>query len=123
MLKRLPRGRNGGRPPKYTANNQPVQTNLYIPASDFENFCELVPETAARNELATGWVRGYVTARGETDRLLAQSPTALKLLACLEATDAPEELRDELESLIVRRDSDEVKIAEGVAQVGESFIV
>ena len=34
--------------------------------------------------------------------------------AYLEATDAPEELRDQLESLIMQRASDEVKIAAGV---------
>ena len=34
--------------------------------------------------------------------------------AYLEATDAPEELRDQMESLIMQRASDEVKIAAGV---------
>lgn len=48
------------------------------------------------------------------DRLLAQSPLAAELLTYLEATDAPEELRDRLESLMVQRASDEVKIATGV---------
>ncbi len=116
MPKRIARGRNGGRPPKYTANNQPVQTNLYIPASDFENFCELVPETAARNELATGWVRAYTIARGETDRLLAQSPLSLRLLNYLEAIGTPEaeDYAEELLSLIVVRESDEAKLEDGV---------
>jgi hypothetical protein len=43
------------------------------------------------------------------------------LLDYLEATDAPEELRDKLESLMAARDSDEVRIAEGVVRVGDSY--
>lgn len=123
MPKRIARGKSGGRKPVYSETTKPTQANLYLPAGELDAFCELVPATADRNKLVTQWVRGYLTANGETDRLLAQSPTALKLLAYLEATDAPEELRDELESLIVQRASDEVKIAEGVVQVGGSFIV
>ena len=61
-------------------------------------------------------MRAYTIAGGESDRLLAQSPLAAELLAYLEATDAPEHLRDRLESLIVQRDSDEVKIGEGVTK-------
>ena len=123
MPKRITRGKSGGRKPVYSEKNKPAQANLYLPAGDLDNFCELVPATADRNKLVTQWVRAYTIAKGDTDRLLAQSPLAAELIAYLEATDAPEELRDRLESLIVQRASDEVKIAEGVAQVGESFII
>ena len=123
MPKRITRGRSGGRKPVYSEKNKPAQANLYLPAGDLDNFCKLVPATADRNKLVTQWVRAYTIANSETDRLLAQSPLAAELLAYLEVTDAPEQLRDRLESLIVQRASDEVKIAEGVTQVGESFVI
>lgn len=124
MPKRIARGKSGGRKPVYSERSKPTQANLYLPAGEFEAFCELVPATADRNKLVTQWVRAYTIANGETDRLLAQSPTALKLLAYLDATDAPEELRDELESLIVQRVSDEDKLATGVIKTkGGAYIV
>ena len=123
MPKHITRGRSGGRKPVYSEKNKPAQANLYLPAGDLDNFCKLVPATADRNKLVTQWVRAYTIANSETDRLLAQSPLAAELLAYLEVTDAPEQLRDRLESLIVQRASDEVKIAEGVTQVGESFVI
>lgn len=117
-----PRGTKGGRKP---LRKEEKAETLYtsLPRWLLEAFKKLVPRGIDRSKLIITWVRAYVAVGGETDRLLAQSSTALKLMAYLEATDAPEELRDELESLIVQRDSDEIKIAEGVAQVGESFIV
>ncbi len=123
MPKRITRGRSGGRKPVYSEKNKPAQANLYLPAGDLDNFCKLVPATADRNKLVTQWVRAYTIANGETDRLLAQSPLAAKLLAYLEATDAPEQLRDRLKSLIVQRAFDEIKITEGVVQVDNSLII
>lgn len=121
-VSKKPRGRNGGRvalPPE----EKRVQNPIYLPRWLHEAFKVLVPVGADRSNLIVAWVRAYVISGGETDRLLAQSPTAAKLLAYLEATDAPEDLREELESLIVQRASDEMKIADGVIQVGESLIV
>jgi hypothetical protein len=44
-------------------------------------------------------------------------------MAYLEATDAPQYLIDELESLMVARDSDEAKIEKGTICVGDSYIL
>ena len=123
MVKRIARGKSGGRKPIHSEKSKPTQANLYLPAGELEDFCELVPATSDRNKLVRQWVRAYTIAGGESDRLLAQSPLSAELLSYLETTDAPEELRDKLESLIMARASDEVKIAEGVIQVGESFLV
>lgn len=118
-----PRGRNGGRPKTVSEEQAKEQANVKLPAWVNKALKTLVPVASDRNALFTSWVRAYVVAGGESDRLLAQSPLAIELLTYLEATDAPEHLRDRLESLIVQRVSDEVKITEGVTQVGESFIV
>lgn len=120
--KKRPRGRSGGRVP--LPKEEKAET-LYtsLPRWLLEAFKKLVPRGIDRSKLIISWVRAYTIANGESDRLLAQSPLAAELMAYLEATDAPEHLRDRLESLIVQRVSDEVKIAEGVVQVGESFIV
>lgn len=117
-----PRGRSGGRVP--LPEEQKAET-LYtsLPRWLLEAFKQLVPRGIDRSKLIIGWVRAYVVAGGESDRLLAQSPLAVELLNYLEATDAPEELRDKLESLMVARASDEVKIAEGIVQVGDSYVV
>jgi hypothetical protein len=124
MPKRIARGRSGGRKPIHSEQSKPTQSNLYLPAGEFKAFCELVPATADRNKLVAQWVRAYTISGGESDRLLAQSPLSAKLTTYLEATDAPQELRDELESLMVARASDEVRIAEGVLVTkGGSYVV
>lgn len=82
-----------------------------------------MPVAADRSNLILSWVRTYVVANGESDRLLAQSSVAGEILNYLEAADAPQELIDKLESVIVARLSDEVKITEGVVQVGDSYIL
>ena len=105
--------KNAGRKPM-PASEKPINIDGYVATEIIEGFRKLVPAAADRNRLYTQWMRAYVVAGGESDRLLAQSPLAAKLLTYLEATDAPEELRDRLESLIMQRASDEVKIAAGV---------
>lgn len=120
--RKKPRGRNGGRA-ALTDDEKREQANFYLPRWLLAAFKKLIPAAADRTNLLTSWVRAYVIAGGESDRLLAQSPLAAELLAYLEATDAPEHLRDQLESLILQRASDEIKIAEGVVQVGDSLIV
>lgn len=117
-----PRGRSGGRNRLPPAEKK-QQVIFYIPAWLLEAFLELVPQQVDRNKLVINWLRAYTIANGESDRLVAQSPVAAELAAYLEATDAPQELRDKLESLMVARASDEIKIAEGVTQVGDSLIV
>ena len=96
------------------ASEKPINIDGYVATEIIKGFRKLVPAAADRNKLYTQWMRAYIIAGGETDRLLAQSPLAAKLLTYLEATDAPGELRDQLESLIVQQASDKVKIAAGV---------
>jgi hypothetical protein len=115
--------RKGARRPKLPNIVKREKQIISFQAGDFAYFVAVVGSVEAAKKQIEQWVRAYPMARGETDRLLAQSPVAGKLLSYLEATDGPQELIDELESLIVARDSDEVKIAEGVVQVGDSLIV
>ena len=100
-----PRGRNGGRvalPPE----EKRELAYFYVPRWLLEAFKVLVPVAADRSNLILNWVRAYVVANGESDRLLAQSSVAGEILNYLEATDAPQELIDKLESVIVARTSE-----------------
>jgi hypothetical protein len=90
-----PRGRSGGRKPKYSADTKPIQANFKLPAGELAAFCELVPEPAYRNQLIAQWIRAYTIANGESNRLLAQSPTLAKNIAYLEANDGPQDLIDD----------------------------
>lgn len=120
-----PRGgsRTGaGRKPLPT-HQKKEQFNVTLPPGDAIALKILIPSATERNELIKKWVRAYVINHGESDRLLAQSPLAAELLTYLEATDAPEHLRDRLESLIVQRISDEVKIAEGVIKTKDGAYI
>lgn len=115
--------REGARRPELPKRLKREKQIISFQAGDFAYFVAVMGSVALAKKQIEEWVRAYPMARGETDRLLAQSPLAAELLAYLEATDAPEHLRDQLESLIVQRASDEVKITEGVTQVGESFVI
>ena len=108
---------------KIDENEKSIRATFQVKNGVWKYFCSLVADPAERHRLIQSWIRIYMIAGGESDRLLAQSPLAAELLAYLEATDAPEQLRDRLESLIVQRASDEIKIAEGVVQVADSLIV
>lgn len=110
-----------GRKPKHE-DEKSIQATFQINNGIWKYFCSL-KEPAERHRLIQNWIRIYSIAGGESDRLLAQSPLAVEILNYLEATDAPVDLRDKLESLIVARDSDEVRIAEGVVKVGNSYVV
>lgn len=112
-VSKKPRGRNGGRISLLPEDKREL-AQFYLPRWLLEAFKELMPVSGDRSNLILSWVRAYVVANGESDRLLAQSSLAAELFTYLEATDAPEELRDRLESLMVQRASDEVKIAAGV---------
>lgn len=69
-----------------------------------------------RNELAT-------IAREDSDRLLAQSPVCLKIIHYLQGIKDDEalELAEELHTLLVEQAFQE-SIAEGVIQIGDSYI-
>jgi hypothetical protein len=85
-------------------------------AGDFADFVAIMGSVVAAKKQIERWVRAYPIVRGETDRLITQSPLAAELLAYLEATNAPENLRDWVESLIVQRESDEGKLAESAVE-------
>lgn len=94
------------------------KTNLLVEKEHWEAFCSLVPTAKERNELVTKWIRAYTIAGGESDRLLAQSSLALKLIAHLESSSL---LSQELEGLVINREQEEL-VAEGAIKVGESWI-
>ena len=118
-----PRGRNGGRRSTVSEDDRKEQANVWLPKWVNKALRDLVPVATERNNLFTAWARAYLVSNGESDRLLAQSSTATKLMAYLEATNASQELMDELEALMVVRDSDEIRMEEGVARVKDSYIV
>ena len=111
-----------GRKPLPT-HQKKEQFNVSLPPGDVIALKILIPSATERNELIKKWVRAYVIAGGESDRLLMQSSVAVEVLAYLESTDAPQELIDKVESAIVARVVDDAKIAERVSQVGESFVI
>jgi hypothetical protein len=117
-----PRGRNGGRRATVSEDDRKEQANVKLPRWLNKALRNLVPVATDRNNLFAAWARAYVVANGESDRLLAQSSVAGELLNYLEASDAPLELINKLESVIVTRDSDEVRLEQGV-KVGDSYIV
>ncbi|MEG4251083.1 hypothetical protein [Microcoleus sp. Pol10D4] len=119
---KTPRGRKGGRTPLPEAEKREL-AQFYLPRWLLAAFKELIPVAADRSNLVTKWVRAYAISNGESDRLLAQSPIASEVLEYLEATSAPQELIDKLESLIVTRASDEERIDKGVTKAGNSWIV
>lgn len=96
-----PRGRNGGRI-SLSPEEKRELAQFYLPRWLLEAFKELMPVAADRSNLILSWVRAYVVANGESDRLLAQSSVAGEILSYLEAADAPQELIDKLESLKVQ---------------------
>lgn len=122
MLKRLPRGRNGGRKP-ITPNRKPTQANIQVPLEELEAFRAIAPTATERNQLVCQWMRAYTIAGGESDRLFSQSPTIGKILGHLEATNAPDDLIDEVFTLIVRHTFDELQINTEITRIGDSFIV
>lgn len=104
-------------------HNKSIRATFQINSGAWKYFCSLAPDPVVRHKLIEGWVSVYSIAGGESDRLLAQSPLAAELLAYLEATDAPEHLRDRLESLIVQRASDEDRLATGVIKTKDGAYI
>lgn len=120
-----PRGLKGGRKPLPQDEKKEI-AQIHLPRWLLVAFKKLVPVGRDRSNLILSWVRVYVVANGESDRLLAQSPLSLRLLNCLEAIDTPESenLAEELLSLIVARESDEAKLEEGAIKLkGDGYII
>lgn len=117
-----PRGRNGGRIPLSPEEKREL-AYFYLPRWLLEAFKALIPVAADRSNLILSWVRAYVIAGGESDRLLMQSSVAIEVLNYLETSDAPQELIDKVESAIVARVFDDVRIIDGVTAIGDSYIV
>ncbi len=103
--------RKGARRPKLEEKLKRVKYIVSLQAGQVADFEAATGGSEAAKKQIEQWVRVYTIARGGTDRLLAQSATALKLLAYLKATNGPDELRKELESLIMQRTLDEVRVA------------
>ena len=117
--------KNAGRKPM-PASKKPINIDGYVATEIIEGFRKLIPVAADRNKLYTQWMRAYVVANGESDRLLTQSPLSLRLLNYLEMIGTPEseDLAEELLSLIVARESDEAKLNNGVIKLkGNSYII
>lgn len=115
--------RKGARRPELPKNLKREKQIISFQTGDFADFVAVVGSVEAAKKQIEQWVRAYPMARGQSDRLLAQSPLAAELLAYLEATNAPEELRDELESLIVQRASDENRLADGVVETRDGTYI
>lgn len=105
--------RKSARRPKLDEKLKRVKYIVSLQAGQVADFEATTGSAKAAKKQIEAWVRAYTIAHSGTDTLLAQFPTALKLMAYLKATNAPDELRKELESLIVQRASDEVKLANG----------
>lgn len=106
--------RKGARRPKLDEKLKRIKYIVSLQAGQVADFEAATGGAKAAKKQIEAWVHSYMIARGKTDRLLGQSLSNFKLLAYLEATNAPDELRKELEALIVQRASDEVKLADEV---------
>lgn len=115
--------RKGARRPELPKRLKREKQIISFQAGDFAYFVAVVGSVDAAKKQIEQWVRTYPMARGESDRLLAQSPLAAELLTYLEATDAPEHLRDRLESLIVQRASDEDRLATEVIKTKDGAYI
>lgn len=115
--------RKGARRPELPKRLKREKQVISFQAGDFAYFVAVMGSVEAAKNQIEQWVRGYPMARGETDRLLTQSPLATELLAYLEEMGAPEHLRDRLESLIVQRASDEIKIVDGVIKTKDGVYI
>lgn len=119
-----PRGRKGGRTRLPEGEKKEI-AHIHLPQWLLVAFKKLVPVGRERTNLIVAWVRAYVVANGESDRLLAQSPLSPRLLNYLEAIGTPEaeDLAEELLSLIVVRESDEARLDRAIELKGDSYIV
>jgi hypothetical protein len=122
-----PRGgsRTGaGRKPLPT-HQKKEQFNVSLPPGDAIALKILIPSATERNELIKKWVRAYVINHGESDRLLAQSPLAAELLTYLETQSTPEaeSLAEKLQSLVVTRELDELRVEGAIELPSGAYII
>jgi len=92
--------RKGARRPELPKRLKREKQIISFQAGDFADFVAVMGSLAAAKKQIEQWVRAYPMTCGETHRLLAKSPLAAKLLTYLKETNAPKNLRDQLESLI-----------------------
>lgn len=103
--------KGAGNKPK-PSQERKIQTNLCVQMWVWDIFVRLILKSRDRSILVEKWIRAYAISK-DSDLLLSQAPLAIKLLNHLEATKAPEELIEELKSLLVARASDEVRMESG----------
>ncbi len=115
--------RKGARRPKLDEKLKRVKYIISLQAGRIADFETATGDAETAKKQIEAWVCAYTVASNETDRLLAASPTAIKLLRYLKATNAPDELREELESLIVQQVSDKVNIGDGVIKTQSGAFV
>jgi hypothetical protein len=117
--------RKGSRRPKLPKRLKREKQIISFQAGDFAYFVAVMGSVGAAKKQIEQWVRAYPMARSETDRLLAQSPVAAELLTYLETQSTPEaeSLAEKLQSLVVNRELDELRV-EGVINLpGGAYIV
>ena len=122
MEKPVKGGRRKGSGRKRKPDGQKkIQWWVYLREEEVEKF----GAAGGTREQVAGWVRAYPMARGETDRLLAQSPLVAKLLTYLEAQNTPkaEELAEKLLTLVVMRELDDLRIEGAIELPGGAYIV
>jgi hypothetical protein len=117
--------RKGARRPELPKRLKREKQIISFQAGDFAYFVAVMGSIEAAKKQIEQWVRAYPMARGETDRLLAQSPIAAELLNYLEAQNTPEaeSLAEKLQSLVVTRELDELRDDGAIELSSGAYIV
>ena len=117
--------RKGARRPELPKRLKREKQIISFQAGDFAYFVAVMGSVVAAKKQIEQWVRAYPMARGETDRLLAQSPLAAELLTYLETQNTPEaeSLAEKLQGLVVNRELDELRAEGAIELPGGSYIV
>ncbi len=117
--------RKGARRPELPKRLKREKQVISFQAGDFAYFVAVMGSVEAAKKQIEQWVRAYPMACGETDRLLAQSPLAAELLTYLEMQSTPEaeSLADKLQSLVVVRELDELRVEGAIELPGGAYIV
>jgi hypothetical protein len=117
--------RKGARRPELPKRLKREKQIISFQAEDFAYFVAVMGSVEAAKKQIEQWVRAYPMARGETDRLLAQSPLVAELLTYLETQNTPEaeSLSEKLQSLVVTRELDELRVEGAIELPGGAYIV
>lgn len=119
--------REGARRPELPKRLKREKQTISFQVGDFAYFVAVMGSVGAAKKQIEDWVRAYPMARGETDRLLTQSPLASEILSYLETQEdsaKAQELADKLQLLIVNRELDELRAEGAIAQLpGGAYIV